>query len=187
MSRGFKAQAEDAEAKISVSAANLDENESAVVKLINAILLAALQKRASDVHFETYETGTLIKYRVDGLLYPATEKLDWKHNKAFVSRIKVMAELDIAETRVPQDGRFQLRLNGRDIDFRVSILPSAVGEDMVIRILDKASLNEEFKELNLDKLGLAGETLKKIRRGNRGTNRQGRLTGPPGSGRNSKP
>ena len=110
----FKAKTETKDSKTSVSAATVGDQDSAVVKLINTILLGALQKRASDIHFETYETGTMIKYRVDGLLYPATEKLDARHNKAFVSRIKVMAELDIAETRVPQDGRFQLRLNGRD-------------------------------------------------------------------------
>ena len=183
VSGDFKASGKTQSTKSSVSAATLDDQDSAVVKLINTILLAALQKRASDVHFETYETGTVIKYRVDGLLYPATEKLDSRHNKAFVSRIKVMAELDIAETRVPQDGRFQLRLNGRDIDFRVSVMPSALGEDVVIRVLDKASLNEEFSQLRLDVLGLAGATLKKIRRSIREPYGMVLITGPTGSGK----
>src|SRR5581483_3940590 len=179
----FKAAGKDKEVKRSVTAATMDEGENAVVKFINTILLAALQRRASDVHFETYETGTVIKYRVDGLLYPATERLDARHNRAFVSRVKVMAELDIAETRIPQDGRFQLRLNGRDIDFRVSVMPSALGEDVVIRILDKASLNEEFSQLRLDVLGLEGETLAKFRRGIREPYGMVLITGPTGSGK----
>ncbi len=182
-SNGFKVKTEEADSKSSVSAANLDDHDSGVVRLINTILLAALQKRASDIHFETYETGTVIKYRVDGLLYPATEKLDTRHNKAFVSRIKVMAELDIAETRVPQDSRFQLRLNGRDIDFRVSVMPSALGEDVVIRVLDKASLNEEFSQLKLEALGLSGDTLKKFRRSVREPYGMVLITGPTGSGK----
>jgi type IV pilus assembly protein PilB len=178
----FKAK-NDLETKDSVSAATLDDQESAVVKFINTILVGALQRRASDIHFETYETGTVIKYRVDGLLYPATERLDRRNNKAFVSRIKVMAELDIAESRVPQDGRFQLRLNGRDIDFRVSILPSALGEDVVIRVLDRASLDQEFRQLRLDVLGLAGETLGKFRRVIREPYGMVLITGPTGSGK----
>ncbi len=182
VSGGFKTQTKDA-AKASVSAATLDDNESGIVKLINTILLSALQKRASDIHFEAYETGTIIKYRIDGLLYQATEKLDYRFNKSFVSRIKVMAELDIAETRVPQDGRFQLRLNGKDIDFRVSVMPSALGEDVVIRILDKSSLHEEFSQLRLDILGLASETLKKFRRSIREPYGMVLITGPTGSGK----
>ena len=182
-SGGFKAGEREKAGKASVSAATLTGGDGAVTQLINTILLAALQKRASDIHFEAYETGTVIKYRIDGLLYPATERLDSKHNKAFVSRIKVLAELDIAETRVPQDGRFQLRLNGRDIDFRVSVMPSALGEDVVIRILDKASLHEEFKQLRLDSLGLEGETLLKLRRGIREPYGMVLITGPTGSGK----
>ncbi len=183
-SGSFKAREEADEAKGSVSAATLDDPASGgVVRLINTILLAALQKRASDIHFETYETGTVIKYRVDGLLYPATERLDVRHNKSFVSRIKVMAELDIAETRVPQDGRFQLRLNGRDIDFRVSVMPSAMGEDVVIRVLDKTSLSEEFSQLKLEALGLSGETLRRFRRSVREPYGMVLITGPTGSGK----
>ena len=182
-SDGFKPTQAEGKERESVTAATLDDNESAVVKFINTTLLAALQKRASDIHFETYETGTVIKYRIDGLLYPATERLNPKHNKTFVSRIKVMAELNTAETRIPQDGRFQLRLNGRDIDFRVSVMPSAMGEDVVIRILDKASLSEEFSQLRLDALGLAGETLRKFRRAIREPYGMILITGPTGSGK----
>ncbi|MGH7740218.1 MAG: GspE/PulE family protein [bacterium] len=182
-SDGFKTKGKTADFKSSVSAASLGDQDSAVIRLINTILLAALQKRASDIHFETYETGTVIKYRVDGLLYPATERLDVQHNKAFVSRVKVMAELDIAETRVPQDGRFQLRLNGRDIDFRVSIMPSALGEDVVIRVLDKASLDEEFNQLRLDVLGISGKTLTQFRRSIREPYGMVLITGPTGSGK----
>lgn len=174
---------ETGEEKDSVSAATVDDQESAVVRLINTILLGALQRRASDIHFETYETGTVVKYRVDGLLYPATEKLDRRNNKAFVSRVKVMADLDIAESRVPQDGRFQLRLNGRDIDFRVSILPGAVGEDVVIRVLDRAALNREFSQLRLESLGLDPATLGKFRRAIREPYGMVLITGPTGSGK----
>ncbi len=182
-SHGFKAKEFEADSKGSVSAANLEDQDSGVVRLINTLLLAALQRRASDIHFETYEKATVIKYRVDGLLYPATERLDARHNKAFVSRIKVMAELDIAETRVPQDGRFQLRLNGRDIDFRVSVMPSALGEDVVIRVLDKFALNEEFSQLKLEALGLPESTLKKFRRSVREPYGMVLITGPTGSGK----
>ncbi|HVM33100.1 MAG TPA: GspE/PulE family protein [bacterium] len=180
-SGGFKVKKR--EEKDSVSAAALEGPEGGVVKFINAVLLAALQKRSSDIHFETYESGTVVKYRVDGLLYQATERLDLESNRAFVSRIKVMAELDIAETRIPQDGRFQMRLNGRDIDFRVSVIPGALGEDVVIRVLDRSALDQDFRQLNLDKLGLGGETLRKFRRAIREPYGMVLITGPTGSGK----
>ena len=98
------------------------------------------------------------------MLYPALEPLDKRHHETIVSRIKVMAELDIAEKRVPQDGRFRLRVKGRTIDFRVSIMPSIHGEDAVIRILDKESLNAAFRSLRLDVLGFADSDLRKFRK-----------------------
>ncbi|OGI47840.1 MAG: pilus assembly protein PilB [Candidatus Muproteobacteria bacterium RIFCSPHIGHO2_01_FULL_65_16] len=166
-----------------VSLEKLGDTTSPVIKLVNTLLLAALQKRASDVHIETYERGIVVKYRIDGVLYPATETLDRRHHSALVSRLKVMAELDIAEKRVPQDGRFKLRFGSRDIDFRISIMPSVFGEDVVIRILDKSSVTEGLKNLRLDGLGMTPEVLKKFRRIIHEPYGMVLITGPTGSGK----
>ncbi len=160
-----------------------DDETGPVIKLINTMLLAAIQKRASDVHIETYESGITVKYRIDGVLYPATEVLDRRHHSALISRFKVMAELDIAEKRVPQDGRFKLRVQGRDIDFRVSILPSVFGEDIVVRILDKSSITDGVRNIRLENLGIAQDTLKKFRRSIREPYGMVLITGPTGSGK----
>lgn len=160
-----------------------DDKASPVIKLVNRILMDALQKRSSDIHIEVYESELAVKYRIDGVLYPATGTLDPKHHRAMVSRLKVMAELDIAEKRIPQDGRFKLRLSGRDIDFRVSILPSVYGEDVVIRILDKSSISDGVKQLNLDGLGFDCETLDKLRRSISEPYGMVLITGPTGSGK----
>jgi type IV pilus assembly protein PilB len=160
-----------------------DAIDSPVVKLINTVMLAAIQKRASDVHIETYERGLVLKYRIDGVLYPATEVLDRRHHGALVSRLKVMAELDIAEKRVPQDGRFRLRFGGRDIDFRISVMPSVFGEDVVIRILDKSSVADEMRNLRLENLGVAGEMLKRFRKCVHEPYGMVLITGPTGSGK----
>ena len=166
-----------------VSLEKIGDVSSPVVRLINTLLLDALAKRASDIHVETYEGGIAVKYRIDGVLYPAMETLDRRHHGAFISRLKVMAELDIAEKRVPQDGRFKLRLGARDIDFRISIIPSVYGEDVVVRILDKSAITQGMRGLRLDSLGLAGETLKKFRRAVREPYGMVLITGPTGSGK----
>ncbi len=166
-----------------VSLETLGDVSSPVVRLINTLLLDALARRASDIHIETYESGITMKYRVDGVLYPAMETLDARHHGAFVSRLKVMAELDIAEKRVPQDGRFKLRLGERDIDFRISIIPAVFGEDVVIRILDKSSITRGTRSLRLDSLGMAPEVLKKFRRAVREPYGMVLITGPTGSGK----
>ena len=160
-----------------------EDAKSPVVKLINTLLLTAIQKRASDVHIEAYEHGITVKYRIDGVLYPATETLDRRHHSALVSRLKVMAELDIAEKRTPQDGRFRLRVNGRDIDFRISVLPAALGEDVVIRILDKSSVAGGVRKLQLEALGIAPETLKRFRKAIAEPYGMVLITGPTGSGK----
>ncbi len=160
-----------------------DEDTGPVVKLVNTLLAAALTKRASDVHIETHEQAITVKYRIDGVLYPATDMLDKRHHSALVSRLKVMAELDIAERRVPQDGRFRLRFSGRDIDFRLSIMPGVFGEDVVIRILDKSSVSRDLRQLRLDALGMAPEVLKKFRRATREPYGMVLITGPTGSGK----
>ncbi len=125
----------------------------------------------------------VIKYRIDGVLYQAMEPIDKRHHQTIISRIKVMSELDIAEKRVPQDGRFKLRLKGRTIDFRVSILPTVHGEDCVIRILDKESMSAEFKNLRLDILGFDEETMRKLRKAIREPYGMVLVTGPTGSGK----
>ena len=124
----------------------------------------------------------IIKYRIDGVLYQAMEPIDKRHHGTIISRIKVMSELDIAEKRIPQDGRFKLRVRGRTIDFRVSIMPTVHGEDCVIRILDKESANAEFKSLNLDVLGFDAETKKKLRKFIREPYGMVLVTGPTGLG-----
>ena len=126
-----------------------------IVRLVDTTMLNALERRASDIHVETRDDAVWIKYRVDGVLYPAMDPIELRHHDAIISRVKVMSDLDIAEKRVPQDGRFKLILGGRKVDFRVSIMPSIHGEDAVIRILDKEYLAEEFSDLRLDGLGFS--------------------------------
>jgi type IV pilus assembly protein PilB len=156
---------------------------SPIIKLVDSTILNAIQRRASDIHIETRDTEVLVKYRIDGVLYQAMEPIDKRHHQTIVSRVKVMSELDIAEKRVPQDGRFKLRLRDRMIDFRVSILPTTNGEDCVIRILDKESISAEFRNLRLDVLGFDDETLKKLHRAIHEPYGMVLVTGPTGSGK----
>jgi type IV pilus assembly protein PilB len=156
---------------------------SPIIKLVDSTIFNAIQRRASDIHIETREHEVIVKYRIDGVLYQAMEPIDKRHHQTIVSRIKVMAELDIAEKRVPQDGRFKLRTAGRTIDFRVSVMPSVHGEDCVIRILDKESMNKEFKNLRLDILGFDPETMVKLRKFIREPYGMVLVTGPTGSGK----
>ncbi len=160
-----------------------DKDEAPIVKLVDTTIFNALQRRTSDIHMETTAKGFAMKYRIDGSLYPATEPIDKRFASAIISRIKVMSELDIAEKRKPQDGRFKLKVRGRAIDFRVSIMPTIHGEDAVIRILDKENLSEEFKSLNLDILGFSQYELTKLRRFAREPYGMFLVTGPTGSGK----
>ncbi len=157
--------------------------ESPIVRLVDSLIVGAIERRASDIHIETKEREVLAKYRIDGILYPAIEPLDKRHHDTIVSRIKVMSELDIAEKRVPQDGRFRLRAKGRTIDFRVSVMPSVHGEDVVIRLLDKESLSAAFRTLRLDVLGFSGPDLRKIRKYVTEPYGMVLVTGPTGSGK----
>jgi type IV pilus assembly protein PilB len=157
--------------------------ESPIIRLVDSLILGAIERRASDIHLETKDREVLVKYRVDGVLYPALEPLDKRHHDTIVSRLKVMSELDIAEKRVPQDGRFRLRVKGRTIDFRVSIMPSIHGEDAVIRILDKEQLNASFRSLRLDVLGFAEPDLRKLRKYITEPYGMVVVTGPTGSGK----
>jgi type II secretory ATPase GspE/PulE/Tfp pilus assembly ATPase PilB-like protein len=156
---------------------------SPIIRLVDTVIFNAIQRRASDIHIETRDTEVIVKYRIDGVLYQAMEAIDKRHHATVVSRVKVMAELDIAEKRIPQDGRFKLRLKGRTIDFRVSVMPTVHGEDVVIRILDKESANKEFRTLNLDVLGFDEETKRKLRKFIREPYGMVLVTGPTGSGK----
>jgi len=156
---------------------------SPTIRLVDTILLTALGHRASDVHLEADEKYVQVKYRVDGMLRPAMEPLDRRHQATIVSRIKIMAELDIAEHRIPQDGRFKLKVRGRSIDFRVSILPSNFGEAVVIRILDKEAITKELADLRLDILGISESDLRRFRRHIHRPHGMILVTGPTGSGK----
>ncbi len=161
----------------------LTSDASPVIRLVDSMVFTALQRRASDIHIETQDDAVHVKYRIDGVLQPAMKQIDRRHHSTIISRIKVMAELDIAEKRVPQDGRFKLRVRGKTIDFRVSIMPSVHGEDAVIRILDKESISEQFTELKLDILGWPGEEMRRFRKYIREPYGMVLVTGPTGSGK----
>jgi len=174
---------EDEEGEETLTIDRIQQDGSPIIKLVDSVVFNAIQRRASDIHIETQENVVLIKYRIDGVLYQAMDPIDKRHHGTIISRIKVMSELDIAEKRIPQDGRFKLRVRGRTIDFRVSIMPTVHGEDSVIRILDKESANAEFKSLNLDVVGFDGETKKKLRKFIREPYGMVLVTGPTGSGK----
>src|SRR3990170_4633697 len=166
-----------------ISLEKMRGDESPIIRLVDSAIYNAVEKRASDVHIETTANEVVIKYRIDGVLYPAMEPIEKRYHSSIISRIKIMSELDIAEKRVPQDGRFKLRINNKTIDFLVSIMPSIFGEDSVIRILDKEHLIKEFSKLNLDALGFEGELLAKIRRNTKKPYGMILVTGPTGSGK----
>lgn len=174
---------ENGEREEVLSLESIDKDESPIIKLIHTTIFDAIQRRASDIHIESTDKNVLIKYRIDGVLYPATDPIDIKFHNAMVSRIKVMSDLDIAERRVPQDGRFKIRTGGKTIDFRVSILPSAFGEDVVIRILDKESITAGVNTLRLESLGFDEEDLRRFRKSIREPYGMVLVTGPTGSGK----
>jgi len=152
-------ETETGEELLSLESLESDES-SPVVKLINTTIFDAITNRASDIHIEATSEGVIIRYRIDGVLHQATDPIQIKNLPQIISRIKVISELDISETRIPQDGRFKIWLNNRSIDFRVSILPTVLGENAVIRILDKENTANELKGLKLENLGLNSEHLK---------------------------
>ncbi len=183
---GFRMQliGEDEEGEETLTIDSITQQESSpIIKLVDSIVFNAIQRRASDIHIETRDNEVVVKYRIDGVLYEALDPIDKRHHSTIISRIKVMSELDIAEKRVPQDGRFKLRITGRTIDFRVSIVPTAHGEDAVIRILDKESMNKEFKDLRLDVLGFDEDMLVKFRKFIKEPYGMVLVTGPTGSGK----
>jgi type IV pilus assembly protein PilB len=161
----------------------LTSDISPVIRLVDSTIYTAIQRRASDIHIETQDDAVHVKYRIDGVLQPAMRPIAQQFHSSIISRIKVMAELDIAEKRVPQDGRFKLRMPGKTIDFRVSIMPSVHGEDAVIRILDKESISEQFTELRLDILGFPDDELRRFRKYIAEPYGMVLVTGPTGSGK----
>src|SRR6202048_4991029 len=160
-----------------------DSDIAPVIKLVDTTIFNALERRASDIHIESRDQEVAIKYRIDGVLHYAMPPIakDWQ--SAILSRIKVMSELDIAERRVPQDGRFRVRYKGRLIDFRVSVMPTIHGEDAVLRVLDKESMSEKFAKLSLDVVGFSERDLVKFRRYITEPYGMVLVTGPTGSGK----
>ncbi len=161
----------------------ITEETSPVVRLVRSTLYDALKSGASDVHLESVASGLTIKYRIDGVLNAVGNLEGSALAEQVISRVKVMSELDIAERRIPQDGRFKAAVRGREIDFRVSIMPSIFGEDAVLRVLDKQSLSDELLGLRLENLGFDGESLAAIRRLANEPYGMLLVTGPTGSGK----
>src|SRR5271156_4855264 len=156
---------------------------SPIIRLVDTTIFTALQRRARDIHVETRDDSVVIKFRIDGVLTNAMPPIGKEHHSTIISRIKVMSELDISERRVPQDGRFRVKYNGRAIDFRVSIMPSIHGEDAVLRVLDKESMSEKFKKLTLEVVGFAEDDLRRFRRYIKEPYGMVLVTGPTGSGK----
>jgi type IV pilus assembly protein PilB len=175
---------EDSDENISMDKlTRADTGVSPVVRLVDTVIFTALERRASDIHIETRNTEVVVKYRIDGVLQYAMQALAKEWHATILSRIKVMSELDIAERRVPQDGRFRVRYKGRFIDFRVSIMPSVHGEDAVLRVLDKETLSEKFHNLNLDVVGFDQQDMTRFRRYIHEPYGMVLVTGPTGSGK----
>jgi type IV pilus assembly protein PilB len=166
-----------------ISLEKLADQDGSIIKLVHTIIFTAVQKRASDVHVESRDDSVRIKYRIDGILGEAMEPISKKFQSPIISRIKVMSDLDIAERRVPQDGRFRLKIKDKPIDFRVSIMPSIYGEDAVIRILDKEMITQAISELKLELLGFSESLLRKFRRYITQPYGMILVTGPTGSGK----
>jgi general secretion pathway protein E len=166
-----------------ISLQTINEDANPVIRLVNSTIYDAMKAGASDIHLKGHAHGMVIKYRIDGVLSQVGEVPDSAMAEQVVSRVKVLSELDIAERRVPQDGRFKVRVRGRDVDFRVSIMPSVFGEDAVIRILDKEALVGQMSNLRLESLGFDEEAKQVIRR--LACEPYGMLlvTGPTGSGK----
>src|SRR5579875_1528403 len=174
---------DNADENLTIEKLTTEEDISPIIRLVDTTIFTALERRASDIHIETYDDGVIVKYRIDGVLQQAMAPIAREHHSTILSRIKVMSELDIAERRVPQDGRFRVRYKGRLIDFRVSIMPTVHGENAVLRVLDKESMSEKFRKLTLDVVGFADDDLKRFRRYIREPYGMVLVTGPTGSGK----
>ncbi len=174
---------ENPDETLSIDKLTTDRDISPVIKLIDTTIFNALERRASDIHIETRNADVAIKYRIDGVLHFAMNPISKDWNEMILSRIKVMSELDIAERRIPQDGRFRVRYKDRQIDFRVSVMPTIHGEDAVLRILDKQSMGEQFSKLSLDVVGFSAEDKQRFSRYIQEPYGMVLVTGPTGSGK----
>jgi type II secretory ATPase GspE/PulE/Tfp pilus assembly ATPase PilB-like protein len=174
---------ENQDETLSIDKLTADSDIAPVIKLVDTTIFNALERRASDIHIETRDQEVAIKYRIDGVLHYAMPPISKDWHSTIISRIKVMSELDIAERRTPQDGRFRVRYKGRLIDFRVSIMPTIHGEDAVLRVLDKESMSEKFAKLSLDVVGFSDADLVKFRRYIKEPYGMVLVTGPTGSGK----
>lgn len=168
-----------------ISLKGISEDPSPVVKLVHSTLYDALKAGASDIHIESHASGFRIKYRIDGVLTAVSEVPGVEMAEQVISRTKVMSQLDISERRIPQDGRFKVNMQGRDVDFRVSIMPSNFGEDAVLRILDRQSLSGQMHSLTLDVLGFDQASIEKFRLLSNEPYGMVLVTGPTGSGKTS--
>jgi type IV pilus assembly protein PilB len=186
-SEGFQIIREDentgAEETLTIDKLTGAADTSPIIRLVDTTIFTALQRRASDIHIETRDDSVVIKFRIDGVLTQAMPPIGKEHHSTVISRIKVMSELDISERRVPQDGRFRVKYNGRAIDFRVSIMPSIHGEDAVLRVLDKESMSEKFRTLTLDVVGFDEDDIRRFRRYIKEPYGMVLVTGPTGSGK----
>jgi type IV pilus assembly protein PilB len=178
-----KEDQEESEETISGDRLTRDTAVSPVVRLVETVIFTALERRASDIHIEARDTEVAVKYRIDGVLQHAMQPIAKEWHSTVISRIKVLSDLDIAERRVPQDGRFRVKYKGRFIDLRVSIMPASHGEDAVLRVLDKETLSEKFQNLNLDVVGFSLEEIRRFRRYIREPYGMVLVTGPTGSGK----
>ncbi len=160
-----------------------DTTASPIVKLVETVIFTALERRASDIHIEARDGEVAVKYRIDGVLQHAMTPISKDWHSPVISRIKVLSDLDIAERRVPQDGRFRVKYKGRFIDLRVSIMPASHGEDAVLRVLDKETLSEKFHSLSLDVVGFSADEMRRFRRYIREPYGMVLVTGPTGSGK----
>src|ERR1700716_409915 len=174
---------EESEETISGDRLTRDTTVSPVVRLVETVIFTALERRASDIHIEARDSEVAVKYRIDGVLQHAMQPIAKEWHSTMLSRIKVLSELDIAERRVPQDGRFRVKYKGRFIDLRVSIMPASHGEDAVLRVLDKETLSEKFQSLTLDVVGFSMEETRRFRRYIREPYGMVLVTGPTGSGK----
>ena len=167
----------------SLTIEKITEEDDSVIKLLNNIVFTAVNKRSSDIHIESEDRTVTIKFRVDGILTQIMDPLDKVFHSPLITRIKVISELDIAERRIPQDGRFRMKFKEKTIDFRVSIMPSIYGENAVIRILDREMITESIGELKLAQLGFSEYLLKQIRYYINQPYGMFLVTGPTGSGK----
>src|SRR6516165_471838 len=174
---------EETEETISGDRLTRDTTVSPVVRLVETVIFTALERRASDIHIEARDSEVAVKYRIDGVLQHAMQPIAKEWHSTVISRIKVLSDLDIAERRVPQDGRFRVKYKGRYIDLRVSIMPASHGEDAVLRVLDKETLSEKFQSLSLDVVGFFPEETRRFRRYIREPYGMVLVTGPTGSGK----